>query len=76
MQAAWQQRLFNRNCEDIERWLEESEQALASEDVGKDLASVNELLKNYQVWKGFVMKICHKTRFFAVYQLDLQCPVV
>src|SRR5687767_12277738 len=44
---AAQQQQFNRTVEDIEVWLGEVEGALASEDYGKDLTSVQNLQKKH-----------------------------
>ncbi|XP_058795855.1 spectrin alpha chain [Phymastichus coffea] len=45
LQEAAQQQQFNRTCEDLELWLSELEGQLMSEDYGKDLTSVQNLLK-------------------------------
>lgn len=42
---ATQEQAYNRSVEDIEFWLNEVEQQIAIEDYGKDLNSVNNLLK-------------------------------
>ena len=41
---------FNRQCDDVEVWMDEVETQLASEDHGKDVTSVNALLKKHQVY--------------------------
>ena len=41
--------LFIHNVEDIESWIADMEGQLASEDHGKDLISVNNLLKKHAV---------------------------
>ena len=41
--------LFNRVVEDLNTWMDEVENHLMSEDHGKDLTSVNGLLKKHQV---------------------------
>ncbi|CAG0916965.1 unnamed protein product [Notodromas monacha] len=46
---ASQQQQFNRSVEDIEIWLSEIEAQLGSEDYGKDLMSVQNLLKKQQL---------------------------
>ena len=45
LQEASQQQQFNRGIEDLELWLSEVEGQLNSEDYGKDLTSVQNLLK-------------------------------
>ena len=49
LKEAEQQQLFNRGVEDVEAWIGEVASLLASEDFGKDLASVKYLLKKHQV---------------------------
>ena len=44
-----QQEQFIRAVEDIEQWIREVEVQLSSEDLGKDLTSVNNLLKKHAV---------------------------
>ena len=46
MEASSQQK-FNRNVEDVELWLSEMESQIVSEDVGKDLTSVQNMLKKH-----------------------------
>jgi spectrin beta len=46
---ARQQKLFARNVEDIEAWIQEVETALSSEDFGRDLTSVKQLQKKHQI---------------------------
>lgn len=43
--------MYNRQCDDIESWMDEVETQLASEDHGKDVTSVTNLLKKHQVKK-------------------------
>jgi len=45
LEEASQQQQFNRGCEDIELWLSEIEGQLMSEDYGKDLTGVQNLIK-------------------------------
>lgn len=40
---------FNRQCEDLENWMDDVETQLSSEDHGKDITTVNVLLKKHQV---------------------------
>ena len=47
MQEASQGQQFNRGIEDLELWLSENEAQLVSEDYGKDLTSVQNLLKKH-----------------------------
>ncbi|KAL5013103.1 hypothetical protein ScPMuIL_011654 [Solemya velum] len=49
LQEASRQQMYNAGVKDIEFWLGEVEQMLASEDYGKDLASVQNLLKKHQL---------------------------
>ena len=44
-----QQQQFIQAVEDVEQWIREVEQQLSSEDLGKDLTSVNNLLKKHIV---------------------------
>ena len=44
---ACQQQQYNRGIEDLELWLSEIEGQLQSEDFGKDLTSVQNLLKKH-----------------------------
>lgn len=44
---ASQQQQFNRGIEDFEIWLSEIEGQLMSEDLGKDLTSVQNLIKKH-----------------------------
>ena len=46
---AYQALQFNRQCDDLERWLDDVEGQLASEDHGRDIATVQALLKRHQV---------------------------
>lgn len=58
-EAASQQK-FNRNVEDIELWLSEMESQIVSEDVGKDLTSVQNLLKRQALIESDV--VSHQDR--------------
>ncbi|XP_041369234.1 spectrin alpha chain-like isoform X2 [Gigantopelta aegis] len=49
LKEANRQQTYNAGVKDIEFWLGEVEQMLASEDHGKDLASVQNLLKKHQL---------------------------
>ncbi|ESO95207.1 hypothetical protein LOTGIDRAFT_202396 [Lottia gigantea] len=49
LKEANKQQTYNAGVKDIEFWLGEVEQMLASEDHGKDLASVQNLLKKHQL---------------------------
>jgi len=48
LHEAYQSLLFNQNLDDLDGWMDELEQQLESEDHGKDLASVQHLLKKWQ----------------------------
>jgi spectrin alpha len=61
---ASQQQHFNRTVEDIEIWLSEIEAQLGSEDYGKDLMSVQNLLKKQQLLETDVMS--HQDRMDGV----------
>lgn len=41
--------LFSQGCEDLNKWMDELESQLHAENFGKDLTSVNILLKKLQV---------------------------
>jgi spectrin beta len=41
--------LFNRLLDDLDAWMEDTETQLMSEDHGKDLTTVNNLLKKHQL---------------------------
>ncbi|XP_077865919.1 spectrin alpha chain, non-erythrocytic 1-like [Saccoglossus kowalevskii] len=64
LKEAAQQQQFNRNIEDIEIWMSELEGHLASEDFGKDLTSVNNLLKKHSLLEADV--VAHKDRVDGV----------
>ena len=49
LQEALQQQAFLRSVEDIESWMDGVEVQLNSEDLGKDLTSVTNLLKRHTV---------------------------
>lgn len=49
LNEAYQALLFNRSVEEFEVWLSSVEQQLTSSDCGKDLASVNSLMKKHSV---------------------------
>uniref|UniRef100_A0A0K8TCJ0 Spectrin alpha chain n=1 Tax=Lygus hesperus TaxID=30085 RepID=A0A0K8TCJ0_LYGHE len=54
LQEASQQQTFNRTVEDIELWFTEIEGQLHSEDYGKDLTSVQNLLKKHALLEADV----------------------
>ena len=62
-EAAAQQQ-FNRGVEDIELWLTEIEGQLASEDYGKDLTSVQNLMKKHALLEADV--VSHQDRVDGV----------
>lgn len=43
--------MYNRVVDDLMSWMDDVESQLMSEDHGKDLYSVNKLLKKHQVFK-------------------------
>lgn len=49
LNEAYQALLFNRSVDEFETWLSSVEQQLTSSDYGKDLASVNSLMKKHSV---------------------------
>lgn len=49
LNEAYQALLFNRSVDEFETWLSSVEQQLTSTDYGKDLASVNSLMKKHSV---------------------------
>lgn len=49
--------LFAQSCSALESWLESLQAQLHSDDYGKDLTSVNILLKKQQVCRGPLMEI-------------------
>ena len=52
---AYQALLFSRTLEEVETWMDEVEVQLASEDHGKDLASVQNLLKRHTLLESDVL---------------------
>lgn len=48
LQDAYQALLFGRNLDDIDNWMDDVELQLQSEDHGRDLTSVQHLLKKHQ----------------------------
>ena len=46
---AYEAMQFNRQCDDLERWLDDVEGQLGSEDHGRDIATVEVLLKRHTV---------------------------
>lgn len=49
LREAWECEQFKRAVEDVEAWIVEMETQLSSEDIGRDLISVNNLLKRHEV---------------------------
>ncbi|CAH1785763.1 unnamed protein product [Owenia fusiformis] len=58
---------YNRNVEDLEVWLAESEGVITSEDLGKDLTSVQNLQKKHTLMEADVAS--HQERIDAVVNL-------
>lgn len=52
---AYQALLFSRTLEEVENWMDDVESQLASEDHGKDLASVQNLLKRHTLLESDVL---------------------
>ncbi|XP_062560998.1 spectrin beta chain, non-erythrocytic 5 isoform X2 [Armigeres subalbatus] len=62
---AYEARLFERNLDDFNNWMDEVESQLSSEDYGKDLASVNNLLKKHEMLEADVahhMETCEQIK--------------
>lgn len=49
LDQAYEALIFNRSLDEFNRWMDEIETSLSSEDYGKDLASVNSLLKKHEL---------------------------
>lgn len=72
LSEAYEALIFNRSVDEFNRWMDEVESHLSSEDYGKDLASVNNLLKKLELLEADVnrhMEVCdsiteHDTKFF------------
>jgi spectrin alpha len=64
LKEANEQQQFNNAVQDIDQWCQEVETALASEDFGKDLTSVKNLLKKHQLLEVDIAG--HKDRIDAV----------
>eukprot|EP00042_Codosiga_hollandica_P029214 m.159345 g.159345 ORF g.159345 m.159345 type:complete len:2437 (+) comp53015_c0_seq1:84-7394(+) len=64
LKEANNQQQFNYNVEDVEFWLSEVELLLSSKDHGKDLASVQNLLKKHQLVETDVA--AHKDRIDSI----------
>ena len=52
LKEASEQQQFLRAVEDMEQWILDMEAQMASEDLGKDLISVNILIKKHAVSEG------------------------
>ncbi|XP_076436788.1 spectrin alpha chain-like isoform X4 [Babylonia areolata] len=64
LSEACQQQQFNRNVEDVERWLNDIESSLVSEDYGKDLTSVQNMQKKHGLLEADV--VAHQDRMEAL----------
>ena len=64
LSEAAEQQQFNRGVEDIELWLTEIEGQLASEDYGRDLTSVQNLMKKHALLEADV--VSHQDRVDGV----------
>lgn len=60
LSAACAEQTFNRGVTDIQRWMDEAETQLASEELGKDVESVNNLQKRHQLLETDI--IAHKVK--------------
>jgi hypothetical protein len=49
LKEAWEHQQYLHAVDDIESWIADMESQLASEDLGRDLISVNKLLKRHAV---------------------------
>lgn len=54
LSEAYDALIFNRSLDEFNRWMDEVESHLSSEDYGKDLASVNNLLKKHELLEADV----------------------
>ncbi|XP_055643020.1 spectrin beta chain isoform X2 [Toxorhynchites rutilus septentrionalis] len=62
---AYEARLFERNLDDFNNWMDEVELQLSSEDYGRDLASVSNLLKKHEMLEADVthhMETCEQIK--------------
>ena len=58
LKEASEQQQFLRAVEDVEQWMTDMEGQMASEDLGKDLISVNILIKKHAVCHSLHMHAC------------------
>ena len=49
---------FNRQADELESWMDDVEVQLSSEDHGKDIISVSNLLKKHQVLQWLLQLLC------------------
>lgn len=54
LSEAYEALIFNRSLDEFNRWMDEVESHLSSDDYGKDLASVNNLLKKHELLEADV----------------------
>ena len=66
LQEAIQKQTFERNVGDLETWISEVENMLASKDYGKDLKSATNLLKRHQLLEGNITS--HEDRVTDILQ--------
>ena len=64
LKEANNQQQYNYNVDDVEFWLSEVELLLSSKDLGKDLTSVQNLIKKHQLIQADI--VSHKERIDAV----------
>lgn len=56
LSEAYDALIFNRSLDEFNRWMDEIETHLSSEDYGKDLVSVNNLLKKHELLEADVQR--------------------
>ena len=71
LQEAWEQQQFLRAVEDIEDWIGDMESQMASEDLGRDLISVNNLIKKHAVRQSICCLSLSFVCLFVYLSLDL-----
>ena len=71
LQEAWEQQQFLRAVEDIEDWIGDMESQMASEDLGRDLISVNNLIKKHAVRQSICCLSLSFVRLFVYLSLGL-----
>lgn len=54
--------MFEQEVEDIEDWITDMKKQLASQDMGRDLISINNLIKAHSVRNHYKCKIMRELR--------------